>query len=151
MGTCEMCGTETWLVDAIVEGSMLKVCSRCANFGRTVKVEKPVFHEERPHKVILQEVSKYVIDNSAFLVKQAREKRGWKQEDLAHAIKERESVIHHVENGHLKPSLDLAIKLERALGIVLIVTYEEPKQKQVNLKNDGLTIGDLVKLKDKRI
>ena len=144
-----MCGAETWLVDAIVEGTMLKVCSKCSNFGHVVKVEKPTFHDERPRKVVLQEVSRYVMDNAATLVKQAREKKNWKQEDLAHKIGEKESVIHHVENGHLKPSMDLAVKLERALGIVLIITYEEPKQKQVNLKNDALTIGDLVKLKDK--
>ena len=149
MGTCEMCGTEGELVDAIVEGTMLSVCRKCSRHGRVVTVEKPVITEQRPKKIVIEEVSRYVIDNYAILVKKARERRDWKQEDLAHQINEKESVIHKIESGHMKPDMNLAQKLEKTLGIVLIVQYEEPKEKMVNLKDDALTIGDLVKLKGK--
>jgi len=149
MGTCDMCGNEGELVDAIVEGSMLQVCRGCARHGRVVTVEKPVIAQPKPRKMVLEEVSRYVVDTYALLVKRARERRGWKQEDLAREIKERESTIHKIESGHLKPDMELAQKLERTLGIVLIVTYEEPKEKHVNLKDEAMTIGDLVKLKSK--
>ena len=145
-----MCGGDGELVDAIVEGSMLQVCWKCARHGRVVTVEKPFIAQPKPKKIVLEEVSRYVMDNCASLIKEAREKKGWKQEDLARAIKERETIIHKVESGHLKPDFDLAQKLERALGIILIVMYEEPKEKRVNLKNDAMTIGDLLKLKDEK-
>lgn len=150
MSTCDMCGNERDLVDAIVEGSMLHVCRTCARHGKVVTVERPILTPSQPKRVVLEEISRYVMDTYASLVKQGREKKNWKQEDLAHHIKERESIIHKIESGHLKPSLELAEKLERALSIVLVITYEEPKEKKINLKDDALTIGDLIKLKDKR-
>lgn len=143
-----MCGNEQELVDAIVEGSMLQVCRKCVRHGKVVTVERPVLQQPRPKKLALEEISRYVMDTYATLVKQGREKKNWKQEDLAHHIKERESIIHKIESGHLKPSFELAEKLERALSIVLILTYEEPKEKKINLKDDALTIGDLIKFKD---
>jgi len=148
MGTCEMCGHEGEMVDAIVEGSMLHICRKCSRFGEVITVEKPVYMEGLPKKVSVQEAQKYVMDNCGELVRKARDKKGWTQEQLAHHLRERESVVKHVENGHLKPHLALAEKIERALGIVLIVTYEEPQQKTMNLREEGLTIGDLIKLKD---
>ncbi len=150
MGTCEMCGYEGELVDAVVEGSMLNVCRKCSRYGHVVAVEKPRFAEQKQRKIVVEEVSKYVMDNCGKLVKQARERKGWTQEDLARQIRERESIISHVESDHLKPSLDLATKLERALGIVLILMYEEPREKPLNLRDESLTIGDLVQLKEKR-
>lgn len=142
-----MCGAETELVDAIIEGTLLHVCRRCAGFGETVAVKGPAPAPLKQKKAVVEEALHYVVPDYAVRVKQAREKRGWTQEDLARSLRERESVIHKIESGHMKPPLALAQKLEKALGITLVELYEEPAQRTVNFKDSALTIGDLVKLK----
>ena len=149
MSACEMCGAETGLVDAVVEGSLLRVCRRCSTYGSVVTPQRHVSVEQNQKKVVKEEVLYYIVSDYSARVKEAREKRGWKQEELASFVRERESVIHKIENGHMKPSLTLAAKLEKTLGITLVERYEEPRERPLNLKDNTLTIGDLVKLKGK--
>lgn len=154
MPQCEMCGTEAKLVDAIVEGSILSVCSRCAKFGNVIAIQKPV-ENPRPSKKleIKQEIEmdkevETIVEDYSLLVRKARERKGLKQEELARFIAEKESVIQKVESGHLEPSFSLAKKLEQFLGIKLIdktnVAYEK---KELDLNDSTLTIGDLIKFK----
>jgi len=66
---------------------------------------------------------------------------------LAQALAEKESVIHQLETGKLKPSFRLAKKLAVFLNIDLIESVESNKniKKDVNLKSESVTIGDLLK------
>lgn len=150
MGMCEMCGTESQLVGALVEGTLLKVCGRCSSFGNVIAVKKPSIVERATRTIAVEEVSQYVAENCPSTVKHAREHKGWKQRDLAQRIGEKESVVHHIESGHLHPPFGVALKLEKVLGVKLIASYQAPKEKTINLQDTSLTIGDLVKLKDKR-
>jgi len=47
-----------------------------------------------------------------------------KIKDLAKEIKEKESIMARVESGKLKPTIDLARKLERFFGIKLVLRDE---------------------------
>ena len=59
------------------------------------------------------------------------------------------SLIHQVESGHMKPDLNLALKIGKYFEIRLVEKYVEAdvKELQIDFKNKNLTIGDLIKFK----
>ena len=152
MGNCEICGKRfDNLERAIVEGVLINVCHDCSKFGKVITIKKPLIEPERIISVQRREETEDIVDNYAELIKQAREKKGLKQEELAMNIAEKESIIHKIETRSLKPSFKLARKLEQFLGIKLIELQEEKKDLSLNLKNNGLTIGDLLRIKDRKV
>ena len=146
MANCELCGRSEDLVKAIVEGSLLNVCKNCAKFGKaiTLKQQPQVI---RQIKQKTNEIINVINPEYPKRIKEAREKLNMKQEDLAKKIDEKVSVIHKIETGNVQPTMLLAKKLERTLNIDLIEVYQETNEK-LNLKDRGLTIGDLVNQKD---
>jgi putative transcription factor len=139
---CEMCGKEGELFRSKVEGTILNVCQRCSGFGTVLGevnlVQKSAVYSSEP-------VEERVVQDYANIVKKAREIKGLKQEELGQRMAERESVISKVESGALRPSLKLARRFEKALGISLV---EEDKKIGFSGKiksGAGLTIGDLLK------
>ena len=144
---CEMCGSETNLTTALVEGVELKVCKTCAGFGKIVKkpivkksIMQPVF--KKPEREIVQ----LIVENYSKIIRDKREKMGLKQKELAKFLAERESLIHKMEAGTHTPSLELARKLERQLNIIL-VEQKEIKSQNTRTKKKSFTIGDLIKIK----
>ena len=148
---CEMCGREGELIKVIVEGTMLSVCNKCSKFGNVIEVKKPVVKEEVRRIVSIEPVEEMerIVDDCSEKVKKAREKLGLKQEELAKQIAEKESVVHKVETGSLKPNLKLAKKFGQFLKINLIEKYKEEKKRNLDFRDSDLTIGDLVKMKKK--
>jgi putative transcription factor len=146
MVTCELCGNSGNLIKAIIEGSLLNVCENCAKFGKAIIIKQA----QLPSKQIKQKTTELInVINQDYprLIKEAREKLGLKQEDLAKKINEKLSIIHKLEIGQLQPTILLAKRLEKTLNIHLIEVYEETHE-NLNLKDKELTIGDLVKLRD---
>ena len=76
-------------------------------------------------------------------IKEAREKKGLTQEELALQLKERHSLIQHVEAGRFQPSVALAQKLEKFFNITLVETYTT--EQGFDFSKGSLTIGDLLK------
>ena len=122
------------------------------------------FHKKDKYKVrvgcwILEKLSNKtfeiepieIVESYPDVIRKGREKKGLKQEELAQQITEKESVIHKLETGHLKPRLKLAKKLEIFLGIELVQNHEDNFGKKVDLKNKTLTIGDLINIKIKKL
>lgn len=148
---CDMCGRDSILVDAIVEGSMIKVCRNCASYGHVVRVPTEdvlrVTSKTTPTLSVNEEI---IVEDYSGRVKHARESKKMTQEDLAKNIAEKESVIHKIESGQYEPTLDLAKKLEQFLRIKLVTAYKENStiKKDLDLKNSSVTIGDILKLKD---
>ena len=144
--TCEMCGAETKLVTALVEGVELKVCKNCAGFGKVVK--KPIIKKsikpviKKPEREIVQ----MIVEDYPKIIRNKREKMGLKQKELAKFLAERESLIHKMESGTHKPSLDLARKLEKQLNINLI-EQKEIKSQSTKTQKKAVTIGDLINIK----
>jgi len=141
MTNCELCGNRKNLIKAIIEGSLLNVCEDCAKFGKAIVVKS------NPFKQIKKQTTEIVsLINSDYpsIIKNAREKQGLKQEELAKKLDEKTSLIHKLETGSLQPTILLAKKLEKALNINLLESYEETHE-NLNLKDSTLTIGDLIK------
>ena len=91
MASCEMCGYSGELKQAIVEGSMMGLCSRCLRFGEVIQLSAPSSAEidsrlarqkRRSFSNYRQKESdEHIVGNYALLVKKAREKMGKKQEN----------------------------------------------------------------------
>lgn len=141
MATCELCGKDTPLVSADIEGADLEVCMNCAQHG-TIK-RKPqsyarlsVVKPELPEEV--------VVSNFASALRGTREKRGMTQEDFAKLLREKESMLIKWESGLLQPEVAVARKIGKILGLSLVeLEKAEPLPKQQQ-KNDVLTLGDVV-------
>ncbi|MBI2670955.1 TIGR00270 family protein [Candidatus Woesearchaeota archaeon] len=150
MIACEMCGSNKNLTEAIVEGVMLTVCENCARFGKVVEVKIIGESYSKTHvqkNNLRPEVLYDIVNDYSNKIKGARETMGLKQEELALKISERASEIHNLESGKLKPSFQLARKLEKFLNIKLIEQIVEDKLSKINFKDKNITIGDVIKLK----
>lgn len=147
MAACTICGRERELRDAIIEGSIQKVCGVCSKFGKIIEV-KPQIIERKIIQLKVEEENEMIVPDYFEKVKKAREELDLKQEELAREINEKESIIHSIETGNLVPTIALAKKLENALNIRIIDYYTLERTKpSLNLKNSSLTVGDLLKLK----
>ena len=60
------------------------------------------------------------------------------------------SLIQKVENKEIKPNDNLIKKLEGFFNIKLTENYREENRTRINLRNQTLTIGDLLRLKNNK-
>ena len=151
---CEMCSSRQASYKADVEGAKLNVCEVCARYGKILgRVSAPAPVKKKAAQATAQpkltETVQVIRQDYARVIKSARERLGLTQENFAKRLTEKESLLHKVESGHMKPDLALARKLERALKISLVeqVELESMSEKKGTGKNDGLTIGDLIHIK----
>ena len=154
-----MCGREEeQLVRALIEGTELKVCRNCSRFGKILRnvynAQAPAKSSGKPAvKTQIQpkiEIIELVNADYASIIKQNREKLGLTQEEFARKLNEKQSFLQSIESGKHMPSLELARKLEKMLGIVLIEEHKESHgDMQQREKSSVLTFGDIIKLKKK--
>ncbi len=172
---CEMCGrpVERRLSKIVfIEGAKLVLCPACyAKVGkRTIDAEireyapslkrrmmpqstAPASRKPLPRRPKNADLDNYeVVPDFAARVRTARERLGWSQRALAEAVKESENVIKRIESGRLVPSIDLARRLEKVLGIRLlepVVESESLFTVQPQQKMRELTLGDIVRIRKK--
>jgi putative transcription factor len=155
---CEMCSSPNVAYKIDVEGSRLNVCEKCASFGMIIaKVASsaPQKDKKKPSATVVAPAPKktesvqIIKPDYSRIVRIAREKTGLTQEEFSKRINERESVLHKIESGHMKPDLELARKLEKALHVALVDTVELEQAAQSEKKKDseGVTLGDLIRIK----
>ncbi|MBC7114208.1 MAG: TIGR00270 family protein, partial [Archaeoglobi archaeon] len=89
-----------------------------------------------------------IIPNYSEVIREARERLGLSQEELARKIKEKVSLIRKIERGELTPEEKVARKLEKELGIKLMERIESPKIEKKELPST-LTLGDVVVVRRK--
>ncbi len=152
---CDLCGKNAELFKAIVEDVELTVCKNCSSFGTTVKklIPDDIRRTPRvpsPAQVKPQDIE-HITEDCAQRLKSAREKLGMTQADFAKYINEKLSVVHNLENGAVKPTLQLARALEKKLHIKLIqkeiMDMEEHLTPSEKKGMDTFTLGDFIKLK----
>lgn len=151
MALCEMCGRTGELSRALVEGVELSVCSLCGKHGK--KLQNPTqsysTRSSTPSsRNIKPEKEWKVVDDFSRLLRAARERSELSQQDFAAFLQERESVVSKWESGSVKPSLETAKKLQKILGLTLIVLDEVVGEEIVSSKKvEGFTLGDFVKVR----
>ncbi len=153
MVLCDMCGKETDLVVALIEGTELNVCRGCAKHGSILRKLRSEKTFEKSRKIENQSIEpeegfiEKIVEDYGNIIKKAREKLNIKQEDFARKINEKVSLIHNLESGHHEPSIKVAQKIERFLRIKLVENNKIEKAEFNKSKSEALTIGDLIKLK----
>lgn len=159
---CDMCGREQATLKASVEGTVLAVCSGCSKYGKiigklaTLATATTAATKKKEEKPAAEEELEAVAANFGSLIKQKREELGRKQEDgfmkledFAKMIGVKESVLHKMETGTLKPSVEEAKRVGKVLGIKLVKKAEAVEDIVPQPKKDQLTLGDMIKIKKK--
>ncbi|MEA3255406.1 MAG: multiprotein bridging factor aMBF1 [Candidatus Altiarchaeota archaeon] len=149
---CEICGKyirEGKRVE--VEGSIIVTCEGCCSCGKVVgEVKKEVKKEVKQVEPLREDVnfeigSEGLIEDYAGVIREAREKRGMKQKDLAASINEPISLIHRIESGRLKPSNVITRKIQGKLRVKLLEKSSDLGNQEVETSAlKELTLGDLV-------
>ena len=147
---CEMCGKSQVEYAIEIEGTSLKVCESCKEYGQTVsKLSTPTANTRRPvYKVVDRaEMLEFITEGFGQKIKSARERQNMTQEDFAKKINEKLSTYHNVESGHLTPNIALARKLERALSIKLVEQIETGPLHMKSQAPQSMTLGDVMRNK----
>lgn len=140
---CEMCGkTFDTLHKAIVEGVEMDICNGCLPMGKKVM-------PKRDTKPKGPSIEKRVVSHAGKLIKEAREKQGMRQIDLAKMLQIKDSYLHHVETEDHPLDVKTAERLQDALNIVLVKRYTKESSYVAEEKEDdsGVTIADFIKKK----
>jgi len=159
---CEMCGRELDQREAkkaMVEGSLLILCPSCYQRlskhsvvkeapDKTTQKKEKARAKQAPVRPPSRKAEEYeVVEDYAVRVKSAREKLGWSQEVLAQKVGESVNTIKRIESSKLKPSIELAKKLEKILGVKLLEPIvEEIGEAHTMSRGEYLTIGDLINI-----
>ncbi|MDI3502159.1 MAG: putative transcription factor [Archaeoglobi archaeon] len=147
---CEICGREVSNLKKVRVGrALMNVCDRCAHLGEEVhetRVETP--RRAPPKRSVAEMPVEDIIPNYSEVIREARERLGLSQEELARKIKEKVSLIRKIERGELTPEEKVARKLEKELGIKLMERIESPKIEKKELPST-LTLGDVVVVRRK--
>ncbi|MEM1618970.1 MAG: multiprotein bridging factor aMBF1 [Desulfurococcaceae archaeon] len=156
---CEMCGRDIESKNAkraVVEGSLLILCPECYSrlskqtIVRDIESTRPPTSKPAAKQRIITRPAKLiedleVVEDYASRIRSARESLGWSQEVLAQKTGETVSTIKRIESGRLKPSIELARKLERVLGVKLLEpVVQEGASSKPSDSISYLTIGDII-------
>ncbi len=137
-----------------MEGSEIVTCDRCSTYGTIIgdihreEPKKPRKIEKRVEEEI--EFEEDLIENYFEVIKNARQFRNLKQDDLANLINEPRALIRRIESGKIRPSLEVAKKLESRLKITLIQKQELHIKPVTAQTKKELSLGDMVIVKDRR-
>ena len=147
MAQCDMCGKDAELYRAVIEGVDLNTCSNCSSHGKKIAKVKVVdkLVKKNVEGLSLGDSVERVIEDYPLKIKQARESKGFEQKELGRLLAEKESVVSRVESGSMKPSLRLARKFEKILGLSLVYEDKIKEFKGGKVLSGGMTIGDLLK------
>lgn len=143
----------------LVEKTVLNVGPECERFGKPLDPvtgmkdvapgNVPLAMELRKRKTqsrdVFSEASMQVelVDDFGPRILSAREKKGWSRQDLGGRVGEREATIHRMETGSLRPTDDVAKKLERELGISLFQKVDTVATKKTAAAS--FTLGDMLR------
>lgn len=149
MASCDLCGKDGAVFRILTEGTELDVCKGCAKFGKVIAkpriaqpapVQKPIPHLPK------HEVLEIIAEDYGARIKKRRESLNLTQEDLGRKLAEKASLLQKIESGHQEPSIALARKIEKTLGITLIQQHEEIHAAASREgPRSGFTIGDFLK------
>jgi len=127
MTECEVCGAEIkGAAQYVVIGdSKLRVCKACAHYGTVVVENKnvragPMAHAKANSRLYEQmdhDLEVEVEEDYGRKLKEAREKAGLKQTELANRINEKQSLVRKIENEEIVPSDEVMRKIKRVLNL----------------------------------
>lgn len=163
---CEMCGKDAPLKRAVIEGTKMRVCSDCLEYGKEVSEPTSSTPSGSPgaggettrggssgpsdgsgSRDVYEETEEVLAEDYGEIIRQARENEGLTVEELSNEINEKRSTIAKTERGEHHPSDELVQRLERFLDVELMVEMESSQRvsKSGSSSSGGVTLGDLIK------
>ncbi len=153
MHECEICGRRAEVVYEIdFEGVQTLACEKCAK-GRQVTGVLGRKQEAGSRGATAPEPepeTEELAENYGELVRNARERMGLPLKVLAERISEKESTLARIEKQGTLPSEKTRKKLEKELGIKLIVKVPAGPREAQRPMGERITLGDMVKPKSGR-
>lgn len=160
MADCELCGAMKVSTRSVVMGrAEVQACKRCSEkMGLEEKKVAPGIAQMRNSKAtsggyggigkkgkdIMLRGEKELSSEFSKIVVEARTQKGWDKRELARRMAETINVINNVESGK-RPTDSVVRKLERTLGITLMVDATADENRHVNTgQSRGLTLGDFL-------
>ena len=136
---------------AELEGGVFQVCANCARYGKIKRSSESYSSYSKPKFKPVEGPEIKIVENFAQLIRQARERSNLSQEDFARLINEKESIISKWETGSLRPGIDAAKRIGRALGTNFVKEEAVDNSKmEVKKRSDELTLGDFIKIKKRK-
>ena len=159
---CEMCGKTVGTRRYMVEGTVMSLGLECAKYGTPMDAPAPQGTqasmqqglERRAERMVSRNVydsdSRVMVEDYGSRVHKARDAKGWTHEVLGNKVHARVPELKQIEAGKMRPSDEVARRLEKELGIELYEVIEGPAPvvsgaKKPAAGGSGLTIGDLLK------
>lgn len=142
---CDMCGSKsekTFVAE--VEGVRMNLCQECCKFGKVI-AELGAGKQKKADR----EVTYTAVPQFGSIVRDVRVKLDLSPKEFARQIGEKESVIKRLEAEEIEPSMKLSDKFHDRFGVKLIEAYGGPSQQMKKTDSRELTLGDVVRVKEK--
>jgi len=150
MPECEISGKQVpKTIKVRIEGVVMHVAPEYANLGTVLEQPAsvpPSYPKVGYKSAPVKKDVEHLVGDFGKKLKNAREAKGLRQEDLAKMMMEKTSTIHQVESGHLRPDDKLLTKFKHFLGVDLMRKFHDDES-YTPKKSDKMTLGDLMGLK----
>lgn len=152
-----MCGSAKELVKAEIESVEMYVCSKCATYGKVIK--SPITYTKIRENKIRSENKKQpqkqpeyqVVKNFSSLLQSTRNQRNMNREEFAQLLAEKESILGKWEQGIMTPSITVARRVGKILGLHLVIQEKSQDKIDFTSKKDQVaTLGDVIKIRKRR-
>lgn len=141
---CEICGRNVdKLYEIYIEGARVKVCIYC--FSQIKKTEIKEVNKVKTKKDI-EIVGEVIVEDFNKKLREYRERNNLKQIDMAKLLGIKESLYKALEEGRIKPDINLAKKIEKILKIKILekeVLTDKEKESNLNLR-----VSDVIKFEE---
>lgn len=152
---CDICGRGPVRAQIQIEGAKLLACGACMRGGKILHrfhedEEGSVVEEQRPAPELGGEE---IVEEWGKVIRAARDRTHLPLAVVAERINEKESYLDAIENGRLMPSVPVARKLEKELGIKLIEKSAPsiaPSPAAATGKFSAPTLGDMLSREKKK-
>ena len=145
---CEICGSGEAEYIILVEGAKLSVCADCSASGKLIRGPPPRAQQGAPSSRQKEELE--IADGYGTLISSARKRMGLPLGVLAERLNEKLSFLERVEHEKTLPDEKLAHKLERELGIKLLVGTVSGASAASARGTSGITLGDILEIQKKK-
>ncbi|HSB46727.1 MAG TPA: multiprotein-bridging factor 1 family protein [Candidatus Bilamarchaeum sp.] len=150
---CDICGRSPVRAQILVEGAKMLACGSCMRSGKVLHrfdPDSPEAPQLPPPSAM--ETSEEIVEDYGRLIRSRREKLGLPLSVVAERLKEREPFLNAIENGRLAPTLEVARKLEKELGIKLVEKVQSSLTPSSSPSKSFTppTLGDMIETKKKK-
>lgn len=150
---CDICGKAPVRAQILVEGAKMLACGSCMRSGKVLfRFDEGSSGPPAPAPSSV-ETSEEIVEGYGRIIRGARERMKLPLSVVAERIKEQENYLNAIENGRLTPTMEVARKLEKELGVKLV----EKTQSAVGGPSGSTpktftppTLGDMIEAKKKK-